>query len=77
MFNAINTKLLLVIIAALLGIAGSIEYQNARIAQREAQEAKAKAEEAKASAEMQNAVKHQYTWDGAAAANTIKNYRPK
>lgn len=75
MFNTINTKLLLVIILILTGIAGSLVYQNARQAQRDAQEAKVRAEEAKAAAAMQDAAKHQHTWGG--SADTIKNYRPK
>ncbi len=77
MFSAINTKLLLVITLTLASIAGSLAYQNARQAQRDAEEAKARAEQAKAQAELQRAAKQMYTWDGAAAANTIKTYRPK
>jgi hypothetical protein len=76
MFNAINSKLLLVIALTLASIAGALAFQNVRHAQRDAQEAKARAEDAKAQAELQNALKtNSHNWGG--SADTIKKYRPK
>jgi hypothetical protein len=76
MFNAINTKLLLVIALTLASIAGLLTYQNAKLAQREDAEAKARAAELKAQAEMDDLRKnHSLNWGNSAA--TIKNYRPK
>jgi CHASE3 domain sensor protein len=76
MFRAINTKLLLVIAFFLASVAGLVSYQNAKIAQREAQEAKARAEEVKAQQLLQDAVKHDsHNWGG--SAETIRQYRPK
>ncbi len=69
MFNAIQTKLLLVIALALASIAGALAYRNSQEAQKAADVARAQA------ARQQAAKKGPGAWGGSAA--TITNYRPK